>query len=502
MALDANLRNVPLTGNFATRPSGEIYLTGLVANPDLQLSSTYTVSDVTPEGGSESEAAGEVYFIAMYDVSGKLVKSSQVQYSNTTQTLHAPSITSYASDSLHVSGDLTVLGDTDLSGALTARDTVVVSGNTTILGDLTVSGDSTLSSIMVDVSALSSLWVSGNNHIKGNLNVTGNTFLSGNADVSGDLFVKDDLSVLDAANVCSVFTAHNVVSALSGLGVSGETTLSSLGVSANTTMTGELTVNDILTANNIVSAFSGINVSGDLSVQSTSRDLGLLSSTTASAALGVAGTSTSAIITASSTNTAITNTAAGDIHFITNNVYVMTVENGGNVGIGTTNPAQLLDVVQTADSQGAIRIDNQNATSTSNDARYIAKVAGAGGGDPYMRFMIQGGQSWCLGLANAASDNFRITDAANLDSNVAMEIDASQDIWMPQTLAVGQSAQAADYVILECDSTTKAFLPPRMTTTQRDAIGGGIANPATGSVIYNTSTNVLNFWNGSAWGAV
>ena len=98
--------------------------------------------------------------------------------------------------------------------------------------------------------------------------------------------------------------------------------------------------------------------------------------------------------------------------------------------------------------------------------------------------------------------NFRITDHTNLDSNVAMEVDASQDIWMPQTLAVGQSAQAADYVILECDSTTKAFLPPRMTTTQRNAIGGGVANPATGSVIYNTTTNVLNFWNGSAWGAV
>lgn len=52
--------------------------------------------------------------------------------------------------------------------------------------------------------------------------------------------------------------------------------------------------------------------------------------------------------------------------------------------------------------------------------------------------------------------------------------------------------------ILDLQSTTKAFIPPRMTTTQRDAIG----TPSAGMVIYNTTTGVLNFYNGSAWGAV
>ena len=465
MALDENLKNVPLTGNFATRPTGEVYLTGLVANPDLALSSNNNVTDVTPESGAEAsvEEGTNIYSVALFDTSGALVKSTRVLYDNASQNLHAPSITSYATDSLNVSGNLTVSKNTDVSGTLTARSTTILSGNTTILGNLTVSGDSTLSSIMIDVSALSSLWVSGDNHIKGDLNVTGNTFLSGNADVSGDLFVKDDLSVLDAANVCSVFTAHNVVSALSGL-----------------------------------------NVSGDVSVQSTSRDLALFSGIeTASATLGVASTSTSAIITASSTNTAITNTAAGNIHFLTNNAYVMTLENGGKVGVGTTDPGQAIDVVGTAaDTQVSVRVDNQDGGAAS-DARLILKVASTGG-DAYVRMFENGGNSWCMGAYTQGSPgtNFRITDHTNLDSNVAIEIDASQDIWMPKSLAVGQSATAASYVVLECDSTTEAFLPPRMTTTQRDAIGGGIADPATGSVIYNTTTNVLNFFNGSAWGAV
>ncbi|WP_449399209.1 hypothetical protein [Chryseobacterium wanjuense] len=49
--------------------------------------------------------------------------------------------------------------------------------------------------------------------------------------------------------------------------------------------------------------------------------------------------------------------------------------------------------------------------------------------------------------------------------------------------------------ILELASTSKGFLPPRMTTAQRDAIN---PKPA-GLTIYNTSTNILQFWNGTSW---
>jgi hypothetical protein len=51
---------------------------------------------------------------------------------------------------------------------------------------------------------------------------------------------------------------------------------------------------------------------------------------------------------------------------------------------------------------------------------------------------------------------------------------------------------------LQVDSTTQGFLPPRMTTTERDAI----ASPAAGLVIYNTTTNKLNVRAAAAWEAV
>lgn len=48
---------------------------------------------------------------------------------------------------------------------------------------------------------------------------------------------------------------------------------------------------------------------------------------------------------------------------------------------------------------------------------------------------------------------------------------------------------------LEVASTTRAFLPPRMTTAQRDAI----ASPPDGSVLYNSTIGALEVRQGGAW---
>lgn len=48
---------------------------------------------------------------------------------------------------------------------------------------------------------------------------------------------------------------------------------------------------------------------------------------------------------------------------------------------------------------------------------------------------------------------------------------------------------------IEIASTTQGFLPPRMTTAQRDAI----TSPAVGLTIYNTTVNSLQWWNGTLW---
>ncbi len=62
----------------------------------------------------------------------------------------------------------------------------------------------------------------------------------------------------------------------------------------------------------------------------------------------------------------------------------------------------------------------------------------------------------------------------------------------------GSTSTPNSTAIVEMTSTTKGFLPPRMTTTDRD----NISTPAAGLTIYNTTTNKLNFYNGSSWEAV
>jgi hypothetical protein len=64
-------------------------------------------------------------------------------------------------------------------------------------------------------------------------------------------------------------------------------------------------------------------------------------------------------------------------------------------------------------------------------------------------------------------------------------------------VGIGTNAPNAN-AILDVTSTTKAFMPPRMTTTQRDAVSA----PTEGMIIWNSTTHVLNCYNGSAWAAV
>ncbi|MDO8552082.1 MAG: hypothetical protein Q7S01_00970, partial [bacterium] len=62
------------------------------------------------------------------------------------------------------------------------------------------------------------------------------------------------------------------------------------------------------------------------------------------------------------------------------------------------------------------------------------------------------------------------------------------------TLGIGAVSLNAS-ASLQIDSTTKGFLPPRMTTVQKNAIG----SPAGGLVLYDSDLNKLNVYNGSAW---
>lgn len=70
-----------------------------------------------------------------------------------------------------------------------------------------------------------------------------------------------------------------------------------------------------------------------------------------------------------------------------------------------------------------------------------------------------------------------------------------RDLIVRTAASIGTSSAANSKAVLDLVSTTKGFLPPRMTEVQRDAI----ATPPQGLIVFNTTTQTLNQYNGTAW---
>ncbi len=65
-----------------------------------------------------------------------------------------------------------------------------------------------------------------------------------------------------------------------------------------------------------------------------------------------------------------------------------------------------------------------------------------------------------------------------------------------QSVGINSDGTAPDNsAILDVKSTSKGFLPPRMTRAERVAI----TSPVAGLMVFNTTTNCLEFYNGTIW---
>ena len=62
-------------------------------------------------------------------------------------------------------------------------------------------------------------------------------------------------------------------------------------------------------------------------------------------------------------------------------------------------------------------------------------------------------------------------------------------------MQIGSNLVPVDSAVLDLNSTTRGFLPPRMTTTQKNAI----ASPAAGLQVYDTTLNQMSYYNGTTW---
>ncbi|CAB5223981.1 hypothetical protein UFOVP391_19 [uncultured Caudovirales phage] len=220
--------------------------------------------------------------------------------------------------------------------------------------------------------------------------------------------------------------------------------------------------------------FNAVNSNGNFTATGPVQGTNVIASGTNSQ-LSSTGSGVQGVLisnTATSTNWRIEGhrTTSGALEFkndLTNPV--LNLFSTRNVGIGTfTDAGFRLDV------NGTARVKGTGTTSATTALR----VENSGG-------------TRLMDVRDDGSILFRETPSSIL-ADGTMRNTYSQTIF---GALVGAQAYPVASAIFEVQSTTKGLLFPRMTTTQKNAI----ASPAAGLQVFDTTLNMMSYYNGTIW---
>ena len=161
----------------------------------------------------------------------------------------------------------------------------------------------------------------------------------------------------------------------------------------------------------------------------------------------------------------------------------------GNVGIGTTAPVAKLQVF------GGIRnvIPNANGITVPGLAAEAVIFTKANAVNSH--FYAGNHFGGFLGIGYTANNFSTYSQILKLyPAAVVIGADATNITYFNGNTTFGTIAPVASAKV-QIDSTTQGFLPPRMTTTQKNAI----ATPTSGLVVYDTTLGKLCVRGASAW---
>jgi hypothetical protein len=233
-------------------------------------------------------------------------------------------------------------------------------------------------------------------------------------------------------------------------------------------------------------------------------------------------------------------TAAADFRAIeTTRGNVLFGTTSGNVGIGTSSPTYKLDVNGDTKTLGLLTAYGistnlsdmaiYNTTNNTGYIRFITQTASA----QAERMRIFNTGNVAIGTTTDSGFKLEVNGTAKFNGNVFLPLDLligsgqSTSVWnrimlydgtngainitmhnpawyirhnanmsMDGSMQVGSNTSAVASAVLQATSTTKGFLPPRMTQTQRNAI----ASPAIGLEIYQTdATEGKYIYKSSGW---
>jgi len=150
----------------------------------------------------------------------------------------------------------------------------------------------------------------------------------------------------------------------------------------------------------------------------------------------------------------------------------------GNLLLGsTTDAGYKLDVTGTARIQGALTL---GPVTIAEDVLYGLTIGRYSAGIPIAY----------LKASASSTGGFRLT----VNASDVMIVNSTNTVsFDTPSLSIGTNSPNASAILL-VESTTKGFLPPRMTTTQKNAI----SSPATGLVVFDTTLGKLCVYS-STW---
>ena len=456
-------------------------------------------------------------------------------------------------DNVSISGVTTTTGNVDINADVdvdghTNLDNLSVAGVSTFSGPIVGTSGATINSVTIGIEAPSAISATASNllltsdggttSISNDLGVTGVSTFSNDVAVAGITTTKNLL-------VTGVTTFSGAVNATS-IEVPNATITTKLGVGTTDTPVSDIQVTKTNLAEVQICSTSSIaqlNVGKEVGTGKTQTSQ-IRFGGGAGAPYSASGTSLDIINydTGNFNYHLSGNNAAGvqgDFHWHKgiNSARLMTLTGvGGSLGIGNTQPTKALDVTGAGNFTGDVNVGNNlivnglllgnvqgsltgnvsgtlagntnttvgistlNNLSVAGVATFITAVETAtiGIGTTAFNATVRINDTPASSIVVSSSGQIAIQSNEIFDDpTVGVDINASNATAVFSAIGVGATtlSSAVDFASAGPSATSRFMIPPKITTTQR----GNLTGVVSGAIIYNTSTNKLQVFNGSTW---
>ena len=456
-------------------------------------------------------------------------------------------------DNVSISGVTTTTGNVDINADVdvdghTNLDNLSVAGVSTFSGPIVGTSGAAINSVTIGIEAPSAISATASNllltsdggttSIANDLGVTGVSTFSNDVAVAGITTTKNLL-------VTGVTTFSGAVNATS-IEVPNATITTKLGVGGTDTPVSDIQVTKTNLAEVQICSTSSIaqlNVGKEVGTGKTQTSQ-IRFGGGAGAPYSASGTSLDIINydTGNFNYHLSGNNAAGvqgDFHWHKgiNSARLMTLTGiGGSLGIGNTQPTKALDVTGAGNFTGDVNVGNNlivnglllgnvQGSLTGNVSGTLAGNTNTTVGISTLNNLSVAGvatfttavETATIGIGTTAfgatvkinntpassiviSANGQIAIQSNEifdDETVGVDINASNATAVFSAIGVGATilGSAVDFASAGPSAVNRFMIPPKISSTQR----GNLTGVVSGAIIYNTSTNKLQVFNGSTW---